>query len=266
MTSEIEVPKKENNQGEKFSKKQIRNLEIFIIILGAINILYAIVIMVLGKPLDWVIILVLALLTFAPAFIANMGMTIVGTIGKWNRPIDSGKNFIDGERLFGDGKTVKGFLGGIVVGLIFSPLFLLIHFGAQNVANLEMLIQLNGEPVYYLAMKLIRFEDFTRILAIYPVSLLLLHIPKIILLSIGGPTGDLVGSFFKRRLKYPRGAQFPVVDQIDFILISILFTFWFYPLTFQMLLIYIFILIFTPLITLFANFIGYKIGRKKEPW
>jgi CDP-2,3-bis-(O-geranylgeranyl)-sn-glycerol synthase len=32
------------------------------------------------------------------------------------QPIDLGRNFVDGERLLGDHKTVRGFISGIIVG------------------------------------------------------------------------------------------------------------------------------------------------------
>ncbi|MHA1315113.1 MAG: CDP-2,3-bis-(O-geranylgeranyl)-sn-glycerol synthase [Candidatus Helarchaeota archaeon] len=249
-------------------KKDIRNVEIFIVILGVINILFVIFVILNGKPLDWLIMLMLSILTFAPAFIANAGMTIAGTLRRTSHPIDFGKNFFDGERIFGDGKTVEGFIGGVIIGIAISPFLLFLHFLAQSVAYFETRISLFGGPLYYVAMKLITFDEFTRVLAVYPLTIIWVHVPRIILLSIGTPVGDLVGSFIKRRFKVPRGAQFPVLDQIDFICISILFTLplflmpwyflpWYY---------YVLILIFTPLIALFANFVAYKLGKKSVPW
>lgn len=39
------------------------------------------------------------------------------------RPIDMGRNFVDGKRLFGDNKTWKGLLGYVLFNLIFSILW-----------------------------------------------------------------------------------------------------------------------------------------------
>ena len=264
MNSENRTSLIENDSNEKYiNKKQVRNVEYFIVILGATNIIFLLYILVIGKQLDWLIILMLAFLTYAPAFIANAGMTIAGTMGKNNRPLDFEKKFIDGEPIFGEGKTIKGFFGGIIIGIIFSPLLLPLHILAQAIAVAEMGIMVNGSPLYYLTMQLVDYQEFTRILSVYPPNLLLLHVPRIVLLSIAAPVGDLFGSFIKRRFKRPRGSQFPVIDQIDFILVSFLFTFLIFPLELYY---YILLIIFTPLVTLFANFIAYKLGRKKVPW
>ena len=39
------------------------------------------------------------------------------------RPVDFGRNFSDGRRIFGDNKTFKGFFGMILFGIIFSVLW-----------------------------------------------------------------------------------------------------------------------------------------------
>ena len=49
-----------------------------------------------------------------PAYIANMIPVIAGG----GRPIDLGKNFIDGKRILGDHKTIRGFLSGVVAGTL----------------------------------------------------------------------------------------------------------------------------------------------------
>ncbi|MCC6012798.1 MAG: CDP-2,3-bis-(O-geranylgeranyl)-sn-glycerol synthase [Candidatus Verstraetearchaeota archaeon] len=49
-----------------------------------------------------------------PAYIANATPVIF----KGKKPIDFGKNFIDGKRIFGDGKTFEGFLSGLFFGTL----------------------------------------------------------------------------------------------------------------------------------------------------
>ncbi len=41
------------------------------------------------------------------------------------------------------------------------------------------------------------------------------------LLVVGAITGDLAGSFVKRRLGYPRGKSAPVLDQLGFIIVAL---------------------------------------------
>ena len=71
-----------------------------------------------------------ALYIILPAYCTNGAPVIFGG----GRPIDSGKSLSDGQRVFGDHKTVRGFLGGLVVGVIvgtfesalFSPNLLIV--------------------------------------------------------------------------------------------------------------------------------------------
>jgi CDP-2,3-bis-(O-geranylgeranyl)-sn-glycerol synthase len=81
------------------------------------------------------------------------------------------------------------------------------------------------------------------------------------LLSLGALSGDLVKSFFKRRLKIARGKSWPVADQLDFVvgallLVSIVET--------PNLPVIIIVLVLTPLIHLTANVVAYLLKLKKE--
>jgi CDP-2,3-bis-(O-geranylgeranyl)-sn-glycerol synthase len=55
-----------------------------------------------------------AIYFFLPAYVAN---TVAGILG-YGRPIDLGRKFIDGRRIFGDGVTVRGTVSGIMAGTI----------------------------------------------------------------------------------------------------------------------------------------------------
>lgn len=50
----------------------------------------------------------------SPAYVANSFPVIL----KGKKPIDLGRNFIDGRRIFGDGKTIEGFLSGLFLGTL----------------------------------------------------------------------------------------------------------------------------------------------------
>jgi len=56
--------------------------------------------------------LIIAVYLMIPAYIANSIPTVFGG----GKPIDFGRVFIDGERIFGTNKTVRGFLSGLVCG------------------------------------------------------------------------------------------------------------------------------------------------------
>ncbi len=70
------------------------------------------------------------ILFLLPAFFANAVPVIFGG----GPPIDLGNNFFDGKRIFGDGKTYKGFFSGVLFGILigliefflFNDIFLLL--------------------------------------------------------------------------------------------------------------------------------------------
>ena len=80
-----------------------------------------------------------------------------------------------------------------------------------------------------------------------------------LLLSLGALFGDLIGAFVKRRLGLAPGELLPVIDQIDFILGAILFSFLISPPNKSGELI-LAVLIITPPIHLLTNFAAYKLG------
>jgi CDP-2,3-bis-(O-geranylgeranyl)-sn-glycerol synthase len=86
-----------------------------------------------------------------------------------------------------------------------------------------------------------------------------------LLLSLGALFGDLTGAFVKRRLGLAPGELLPIIDQIDFILGAILFSFLVSPLNKSGELI-LSVLIITPPIHLLTNFAAYKLGLKNNPW
>ncbi len=56
--------------------------------------------------------LIVAVYLMIPAYIANSIPTVFGG----GRSIDFGRKFIDGERIFGANKTIRGFLSGLICG------------------------------------------------------------------------------------------------------------------------------------------------------
>ncbi|MHA1616877.1 MAG: CDP-2,3-bis-(O-geranylgeranyl)-sn-glycerol synthase [Candidatus Njordarchaeales archaeon] len=49
-----------------------------------------------------------------PAYVANAAPVIFGG----GAPLDLGKRFIDGKRIFGDHKTIRGLVSGIICGIL----------------------------------------------------------------------------------------------------------------------------------------------------
>ena len=87
-----------------------------------------------------------------------------------------------------------------------------------------------------------------------------------LLVPLGALVGDLAGAFLKRRLSIAPGGLLPIVDQIDFVvgalifglpLLSLMHIGWEAAVT---------VLLITPPIHLFTNFVAYKLKLKKNPW
>jgi CDP-2,3-bis-(O-geranylgeranyl)-sn-glycerol synthase len=178
-----------------------------------------------------------ALWFFLPAFVANPMAVVFGG----GTSIDFGRRLRDGERLFGDGKTWRGLVGGTVSGALLG--FLL------------------SVPFNVLApTSTWSFGSYGGAFAVSAV------------LAFGALLGDLGGAFLKRRMRKPRGAKAPVLDQYDFVvgalLLSLAIPAWSVPRFFSgdALLGLLAIILITPALHRAVNVIGYRIGQKREPW
>ncbi len=165
-----------------------------------------------------------------PAYIANSLPVLLGH----GTPIDLNKKFIDGKRIFGPGKTVRGFVSAVVGGFLTGSILGLILFNTSyNIFNMQMTYVYSG-----------------------------------ILLGFGAIFGDLCGSFLKRRFNKKRGASMFFIDEIVFLLIALLFgSLMFNDLIFKINLIEVIILIvFTYALHKTANMIAYLFKLKNVPW
>jgi len=123
-----------------------------------------------------------------PAYVANGTPVVVARLlhelGFRRHPVDFGKSFIDGKRLFGDNKSWEGLITGILAGICtgyVQSLYPLIE-GASSTATLGLA------------------------------------------LSIGAMIGDLLGAFIKRRIGLRPGEPLPLVDQLLFIVTALGFS------------------------------------------
>ncbi|PPA78612.1 MAG: hypothetical protein C00003105_00776 [ANME-2 cluster archaeon HR1] len=178
-----------------------------------------------------------------PAYIANPMAVVFGG----GTPIDCGKNFYDGRRILGDGKTIRGLIAGTACGLVAG------------------LIQIILAPVLAASGLFGSLDIFQSSLNAYTFNTI--HV--VFLMALGALLGDSAESFIKRRINLKRGAMFPVADQLDFvvgawILTYILASAWFI-IYFDMRII-VTVLIITPLLHITTNIIGYLLKLKKEPW
>jgi len=181
-----------------------------------------------------------ALWLVLPAYIANASAVLVGG----GTPVDFGKTWRDGRRILGDGKTWRGLFSGAFVGMTAG-------FGLSVAAKSVTPTEFN----------FIHFEnlDFMG----FP-----LMIPIIFSLCFGALFGDMVESFFKRRIGKNRGENWVLFDQLDFIVGALFLSFvvsvilqvsgltsdnWFIK-SFSLWHILV-LLVVTPFFHLFANFV-----------
>ncbi|GAB3701007.1 CDP-2,3-bis-(O-geranylgeranyl)-sn-glycerol synthase [Halorubrum pallidum] len=166
-----------------------------------------------------------------PAYVPNNAAVLAGG----GRPIDGGREW-HGARLLGDGKTWRGTLVGTLVGVVLAI--------ALNA--------LNDPASAALGVDLPRFD--------YPAAFAL---------AFGAMCGDIGASFLKRRSGRERGAAFPGVDQLDFVVGALALAFLVDPgwatdvFTLPVLAA---VVVMTPVLHVATNVGAYALGLKNEPW
>lgn len=125
-----------------------------------------------------------------PAYFANMAPVIVKKINLLAFPIDFNKK-LNSKPILGKNKTFRGLIFGVIFAII----------------------------VAYLQFALYKIEFFRNISFFDYQNWLLFGF----LIGLGALTGDLVKSFFKRRLGIKPGAKFVPFDQIDFVVGALVF-------------------------------------------
>lgn len=173
--------------------------------------------------------LVITLLIVWPPYVANATPVVASKLFRKRTPIDLGRNFIDGRRIFGDGKTYEGFVTGLLAGFLIGELTYIIVTGVVGIP---------WNPPGPLA---------------------------VFAMCVAALLGDLLGAFIKRRLGLPRGAPAPLLDQLDFLLAALLALWLIEPRVLRWVYVVIAVVI-TPPIHLVTNAIAYLLKLKKEPW
>lgn len=168
------------------------------------------------------------ILYILPSYFANSVPVVLGG----GAPIDSGRKLGDGQRLFGDGKTVRGFFAGVAAAVLVGAVEGMLLSGTQ------WDIYGTGIAAYILAG---------------------------LLLGIGTMTGDLVGSFIKRRQGISRGKPSLILDQLMFLAFALLLS---YPLAAHLFSLeaVLFLGVLTYFVHVGANILANRLGLKKVPW
>jgi CDP-2,3-bis-(O-geranylgeranyl)-sn-glycerol synthase len=174
-----------------------------------------------------------ALWFILPAYIANsmpVNVSKVKELDDLGKPIDGGMKLL-GARVLGDGKTWRGLFCGILIGTLAGAIQVMLH---ENAAGF------------------------------FSTSLPHMSIELAFMLSTGALVGDIVASFVKRRSGLKAGDPAPLMDQLDFVFGAFFFA-WLLtrsinPDTFFI------IVVITPVIHIFANFIAWIWKLKRRPW
>jgi len=166
-----------------------------------------------------------------PAYVPNNVAVLVGG----GPPIDGGRTW-GGRRVLGDGKTWRGTAGGWLGGALLA-------------LGLNRAVPVVGTA---LGVDLPTFPP-----------------GAVLALPLGAMLGDVGASFLKRRTGRTRGAPFPGVDQLDFVVGALLLALlaapdWFMATFTLPVLVTVFLL--TPILHVGTNAVAYVLGLKDEPW
>lgn len=172
---------------------------------------------------------------FAPAGVANLAAFLSGKVSllkKFNYPVDCYMK-VNGKRVLGSHKTVRGFIIASIVGILFCYLEVLFYAAFAGIREII--------PVDY-----------------YTIDPVLLGA----LLGFGALFGDAVKSFFKRQAGIQPGRSWFPFDQIDYIIGGVVFSLFYVHLPVYD---YINLFIVWFLIHPLTTFVGFLLKLRRKP-
>jgi CDP-2,3-bis-(O-geranylgeranyl)-sn-glycerol synthase len=219
-----------------------------------------------GDLMSFFVNVLCVLLMYGSAYLANTGAMLFGKWipGKTGMPvliIDNGRNYSDGFRIFGDGKSWNGLIGGgIFSGILFTSAHKLWNSNGADAPFIDPLLYANPNDWFWL------FEGgYGSSIAAFTMGFIL---------GVSCMLGDLSGSFIKRRRGLKRegdeSSEAPLLDTMPFAIAIFLTSFILFdgqiithPNLIEEIL---FLLLVTPVIHRSFNIIGYKFGLKEVPY
>ncbi|MCX8208141.1 MAG: CDP-2,3-bis-(O-geranylgeranyl)-sn-glycerol synthase [Sulfolobales archaeon] len=107
------------------------------------------------------------LVLLVPSYLSNTSPLIVRKFLKRVHPVDFGRNFLDGRRVFGDSKSWEGLLAGVLVGMLSGVALLAFYHSSLHDLAIAGLVQGVGSMLGDLANSFLK-----RRLGLKPGSLL----------------------------------------------------------------------------------------------
>lgn len=179
------------------------------------------------------IIILQAVYLMIPAYLANMSPVLLSFLPFGARPVDNGAVWCS-RRIFGRNKTYRGMVSGIIGGIAGTFLQKYLSPYTQGIA-------------------LINYDVFS-------LGRLMIFGAAI---GAGALIGDLLKSFFKRRMGIAEGKPWIPFDQLDFVVGALVAMSFFFVLP----LVHIIIIVaVSPLLSLITNIIAYHLKIKKVWW
>ena len=165
-----------------------------------------------------------------PAYFANMAPVMARKINLFVFPIDFSKK-LNKKPIFGKNKTFRGFVFGVIFGMAtayFQSLLYIFQF-----------------------FKSLSFFDYQYWVLFG------------FLMGIGALAGDLIKSFFKRRLDIGPGEKFVPFDQTDFVVGALVFIMPVFDLTWK---IFLASLLLSFILHIVVNHIAFYLKIRNEKW
>jgi CDP-2,3-bis-(O-geranylgeranyl)-sn-glycerol synthase len=180
--------------------------------------------------------LLFALWFFSPAGIANAAPILAAKtpgLRRFNTPLDLGYQ-LHGKELFGSHKTWRGILSGVIVGVLWAGLQMLLYNSYDWVRTITQQVSYSHASVLVLGF----------------------------LLALGALLGDLIKSMVKRRVGVPSGRSWFPYDQLDYIIGGLLLSACVVVLHASQ---YVWVVFVYFGVHLLASYIGYLLKLKDSP-
>ncbi|MDP3765790.1 MAG: CDP-archaeol synthase [Nanoarchaeota archaeon] len=165
-----------------------------------------------------------------PAYFANMAPVMVKKINLFVFPIDFNKQ-VGNKPVLGKNKTFRGLIFGVIFAIIVAY-FQFLLYGVGSFKNISF-IDYKNWPLFGFLM------------------------------GFGALSGDLVKSFFKRRLGIKPGARFVPFDQTDFVVGALVFITPIFDLTLS---IFVIALLLSFILHIIVNHLAFYLKIRNEKW